>query len=78
MKTESHDVKETIISVQLPCDHRGNPMDFIVGRNGVTRIEACEKNGEYCMIPYVRVWKGDRCVAEFSQHKASYICFQDG
>lgn len=39
-----------------------------VGINGVTRIEACEKPGPYCAIPYLRVWKGDVCEAEFCQH----------
>ena len=74
-QTESHPIAQTIIAVQLPCDENGNPMDFIVGRAGVTKIEACEKNGEYCCIPYIRVWEGDHCAIEFNQHKASFVRF---
>lgn len=75
MQSESHPIKQTIIATQLPCDEHGSPLDFNVGRAGVTRIEACEKNGECCMIPYLRVWRGDQCIAEFNQHKASYVLF---
>jgi len=74
MQSESHTVKQPIVSVQLPCDEHGNPMDYLLGRN-CTLIEACEKNGEYCMIPYIRVWDGESCIAEFSQHKASFVRF---
>lgn len=74
MQKESHVVKQDILSVQLSHDEYGNPLDYIVGRN-CSRIEATEKNGEYCMIPYLRVWDGERCLAEFSQHKANHIRF---
>ncbi len=75
MQSESHSIKQPITSAQLPCDEHGNPHDYIVGENGVTKIEGCEKNGEYCMIPYIRVWAGDHCMVEFSQHKANFIRF---
>lgn len=78
MQTESHPVRQEIMAVQTMCDAQGNPMDFEVGNNGVTRIEACEKNGEYCMIPYIRVWAGDACIMECSQHKVGYILFKGG
>lgn len=42
---------------------------YRVGRNGVTRIEKVAKNGEFCHLPYVRIWVGDQPFAEFGQHK---------
>jgi len=49
--------------------HRGEEtVGFSVGTNGVTRIEQIEKDGMYCAIPYLRVWKGDAVAAEFCQH----------
>ena len=42
----------------------------------MTRIEACEKPGEYCHLPYIRVWKGDFCFAEFGQHKIVGVYFE--
>lgn len=41
----------------------------------LTRIEACTKPGQYCDIPYVRVWKGDVCEAEFCQHNIVGVYF---
>jgi len=41
---------------------------YDVGRNGVTRIEATFKPGLHANLPYVRVWAGDVCLAEFCQH----------
>jgi hypothetical protein len=51
--------------------------NYIVGRNGVTRIEACAKPGMYCDIPFVRVWKGDVCEAEFCQHNIVGVYFAE-
>lgn len=48
---------------------------YVVGRNGVTRIEACVKPGVYSNIPYVRVWTGDVCEAEFCQHNIVGVYF---
>jgi hypothetical protein len=48
---------------------------FKVGREDVTRIEACEKAGPYSAIPYVRVWAGDTCLAEFCQHQIVGVYF---
>lgn len=52
------------------------PEAYRVGFDGVTRIEACEKPGEYCLIPYIRVWRGDLCLAEFGQHKVVGVYFE--
>ncbi|WP_303713332.1 hypothetical protein [Brevundimonas naejangsanensis] len=49
-----------------------------MGQNGVTRIEACIKPGVYSNIPYVRVWKGDVCEAEFCQHNIVGVYFDTG
>lgn len=58
----------------------GNDIDgeFVIkiGEGQVTKIEATEKSGEYSNIPYIRVWKGDVAMAEFSQHKLSGVFFK--
>ena len=47
---------------------RGGEQEFYrVGYAGVTKVQPCEKSGEYSMIPYVRVWRGE-AFAEFCQH----------
>ena len=48
---------------------------YSVGRNGVTRIEACTKSGMHANIPYVRVWADDICLAEFCQHQIVGVYF---
>jgi len=48
---------------------------YQVGRSGVTRIEACTKSGMHADIPYVRVWSGDTCLAEFCQHNIVGVYF---
>lgn len=48
----------------------------LVGRNGVTRIEAFTKSGMHSNIPYVRVWCGDQPVAEFCQHNIVGVYFK--
>ena len=48
---------------------------YRVGRAGVTRIEACTKSGLHADIPYVRVWAGDVCLAEFCQHNIVGVYF---
>ncbi len=50
---------------------------YAVGRNGVTHIEACTKSGLHADIPYVRVWKGDVCEAEFCQHNIVGVYFAE-
>ena len=49
---------------------------WTVGRNGVTRIEACTKSGLHADIPYLRVWKGDDCAAEYCQHAIVGVGFK--
>lgn len=49
---------------------------YEVGRNGITKIEACAKSGMYSHIPYVRVWKNDVCVGEWCQHNILGLYFR--
>ncbi len=48
-----------------------------VGANGITRIEATMKNGEYAHIPYLRVWRDDAAVAEYCQHAVMEVLFEE-
>lgn len=50
---------------------------YTVGFNGVTRIEATTKSGMYADIPYIRVWGGDKCLAEFCQHSIDGVYFEN-
>lgn len=70
-----HPVERPITSIIGPCDLRGNPIGFIVGVDGVTRIEATTKSGLHADIPYVRVWKGETPIAEFCQHALAAVYF---
>ncbi len=80
---ETHPIKQPIQGITV---WNGNsnlvevgayePEAYRIGFDGVTRIEACEKPGEYCMLPYVRVWTGDLCLAEFAQHKLVGVYFE--
>lgn len=40
-----------------------------VGRGACTRIERASYPGLHADIPYVRVWGGDRLIAEFCLHQ---------
>lgn len=71
-----HPIEKPIRMIQIPCDEGGNPKEYIVGKFGVTRIEACTKSGMHADIPYVRVWCGDEAAAEFCQHSLSGLWFQ--
>lgn len=71
---EEHPVKQAIRAIEIDTipDVQGG---YQVGRNGVTRIEACQKSGLHANLPYVRVWKGDVCEAEFCQHNIVGVYF---
>lgn len=73
-KLEEHTVQQPIRAIDIDNipDVQGS---YAVGRNGVTRIEACQKSGLHANIPYVRVWKGDLCEAEFCQHNIVGVYF---
>lgn len=63
-----HTIEQPIREIDIYTDADGDLFYHSVGRMGVTRIEAFDKPGLHCDIPYVRVWKGDVCEAEFCQH----------
>ena len=67
-------IQQVISSTQVLGDEHGNPMDYIVGQN-CSNIEAIYRDGEYSAIPYIRVWKDGLCLAEFNQHKATFVRF---
>jgi hypothetical protein len=69
-----HPVKQAITAIDIDTipEVQGS---YLVGRNGVTRIEACTKSGLHADIPYVRVWAGDVCLAEFCQHNIVGVYF---
>ncbi len=71
---EEHPVLQEIDCIEVP-DGEDSIGSFTVGRNGVTKIEATQKAGTYSNIPYVRVWKGDVCCAEFCQHGVIGVYF---
>lgn len=73
--SEEHPVEQPIRAIDIDSipEVQGS---YAVGRNGVTRIEACQKSGAYSFIPYVRVWKGDVCEAEFCQHNIVGVYFE--
>lgn len=62
-----HPIQQPIREIDVYLSDEGSTF-YRVGKDGVTRIEACTKSGLHADIPYVRVWKGDVCEAEFCQH----------
>lgn len=79
---EEHPVKQPIRAITVWNGTEGlvevgaySPEGYAVGHDGVTRIEACQKSGLHANLPYVRVWAGDRCVAEFCQHNIVGVYF---
>ncbi len=72
--SDEHPIKQTIRSIDIDSIPEVQS-NYLVGRNGVTRIEACEKSGMHANIPYVRVWAGDTCLAEFCQHSIVGVYF---
>ena len=63
--------------VQQPIDGIVIDMEtaFWLGKAGVTKIEPCVKSGLHADIPYIRVWAGDTCLAEFCQHNIVGVYF---
>lgn len=69
---DEHPVQQPIDSISVD---EASEEYFRVGRNGVTRIEACTKSGMHANIPYVRVWADEICLAEFCQHNIVGVYF---
>ena len=53
------------------------PFSYTAGEGGVTHIEQVNRPGLHCDIPYIRVWNGPNCIAEFCQHHILGIYFFD-
>ncbi len=68
-----HPVKQVIDLIEIDVETQTS---YRVGRNKVTRIEACTKSGMHADIPYVRVWADDICLAEFCQHNIVGVYFR--
>lgn len=69
-----HPIEQPIREIDVYLSDEGL-IYYRVGHNDVTRIEACTKSGLHTNIPYVRVWKGDVCEAEFCQHNIVGVYF---
>jgi hypothetical protein len=75
---EEHPIHQPIRGIDVYLDGGTDMVSYFVGaRSGVTRIEACQKSGLHANIPYVRVWKGDVCEAEFCQHNIVGVYFAE-
>ena len=46
------------------------------GPTGVTEITRFEQPGPYCMLSYVRVWKGSEVFADFTVHQIIGIYYK--
>jgi hypothetical protein len=69
-----HPVCQVIRSIEIDTIPEVQ-VSYTVGVRGTTRIEACTKSGLHADIPYVRVWKGEVCEAEFCQHNIVGVYF---
>lgn len=72
---EEHPIQQPIVEVDAYTDADGDLSFYKVGRNDVTRIEACQKSGLHANLPYIRVWKGEHCFVEFCQHNIIGVYF---
>ena len=73
-----HPVDQPITEIVVVWDNHEMCVEglrWVVGRAGVTLIEACSKAGEHSYIPYIRVWRGGEAVAEYCQHGLRAVHF---
>jgi hypothetical protein len=71
-----HPVEQEILWAQIDTiEHQETR--WVLHHGGVTRIGACTKSGMCADIPYIRIWKGDICVAEYCQHNIVGIGFRE-
>ena len=68
------DIKEAYLSAD-PQDNTIPTLSFVVGVNGVTMITQGAENGEYCEIPYIRVWRDDVLAFEAAKHRFARIYY---
>lgn len=74
---EEHPVQQPIAGLTIYINADRDPVFYRVGHECVTRIEACQKSGLHANIPYVRVWVGEKCAAEFCQHNIVGVIFAE-
>ncbi|MCK9994034.1 MAG: hypothetical protein Dbin4_02554 [Alphaproteobacteria bacterium] len=73
---KEHPVEQAIRGLLVFQTNDGEGEYYAVGKNGVSRIEATTKSGMHADIPYIRVWEGEHCIAEFCQHNIVGVYFQ--
>lgn len=71
-----HPVKQVIREIIVYRPQRGQAETYGIAYN-CSRIEPTAKGGEHCDIPYIRVWDGEKCLAEFCQHSLAGVYFSD-
>lgn len=71
MASKEHPVDQEIVMVEVSEDS----VYRVSASSGITRIEACTKSGMHADIPYVRIWRGDTCLAELCQHNILALHF---
>lgn len=76
MTIVEHPVEQPIRAVSVRETDAGSEY-YEVGRDGVTLIEAATKSGMYADIPYVRIWKGEKCHSEHCQHNVLGVYFTE-
>lgn len=77
-QSPEHPVEQDISMIEIACAPDFEPFYKVGIKDGehlVTRIEATTKSGLHANIPYVRVWAGDHCIAEFCQHNIVGVYF---
>lgn len=60
-------------SIMLPCDHHGNPSSYIVGKNGVTRIESEVQNFGDHGVCLMHVFEGERLVLSAPLKECAFV-----
>ncbi len=80
MAHKEHPIDQPISAVDVidGGDSEGGPTygGYRVGSN-CTRIEATTKSGMYADVPYIRVWRDEKAIAEFCQHHVAGVYFSD-
>ncbi len=66
------DIKEAHLSIDHQ-DNSGMGTAFVVGHEGVTKICQGAENGEYCEIPYIQIWCGEKKIFEAVKHRWARI-----
>lgn len=64
-------IDQEIASIEIGGDEIGY---FSVG-SSCDKIEQIWREGEYCLIPYVRVWNNGQCIAEINWHKLNGVYY---